>query len=70
MFCIAVNCITAHTNKLENSIDVSGPYFQESLQLLLLTVEERMLDASSDSRSPGQLVSDADCTWTPVEVFV
>ena len=64
------NCISAHTSKLENSIDVSGPYFQGSLQLLILTVEgKKMLDASSDSRSPGQLMSDTDCTWTPVEVF-
>ncbi len=52
------NCVVAHTNKLENSIDVSGPYFQESLQLLILTVEEKMLDASSDSRSLGRLMSD------------
>lgn len=33
--------IPAYKNKLETSIHVPGSYFQESLQLLILTVEEK-----------------------------
>lgn len=29
-----------------------------------------MQDASSDSGSPGLLMSDSSYTWTPVEVYV
>lgn len=55
----------AADNKLNYSLFVSWSYFQESSQLLILTVKEKMVD---DRSSPGQLMSDTDDTWTVVKM--
>lgn len=48
------------------SADVSGPYFQTSSHLLILTVEEKLPVAGSDGRSPGLPTAHIENTWTPV----